>query len=357
LFTLGTTEVDLDLLNSYEARNLIKGSRRDGFTVWCYTQEAVYTRAWDDVTLACRGLITGPSGELVARPFRKFFNHGEPEAALEDGPFYAFDKMDGTLIVVGNYNDDAVVSTKGSFDTWHSEAARKLLLGFVPPAGQTALFELIHPDNRIVIDYDGYEGLVLLGLIDNETGADVGLPEEGLDIGWHGDIVVRRNFNLKSMIETIKRPEAGAGREGFVVVWPKSGQPWNRVKLKFESYIQLHGIYTGLTNRRVWEFLMSDSLDALIDMAPDELHDAITKCADDLMSAAEELEEEALRIASEARLGFTTRKEAAEFILSKTKRPVTGLTFKAYDGKSIRTEALRLVYPEASKFVGSAGLN
>lgn len=347
---------DTEELLSYEARGLIKGSRRDGFTVWCYTQQCVYERQWDEVTRSCRGLITGPNGELVARPFPKFHNYDEPEAVLETGPFYAFDKMDGTLIVVGEYKGEAVVSTKGSFDTWHSEAARNLLMGFVPPEGQTVLFELIHPENRIVVDYGDYTGLVLLGLIDNDTGADVGLPEDGLDIGWHGDIVVRRNFNLKSMIATIKNPEAGAGREGFVVAWPHKDRPWNRVKLKFDLYVKLHGIYTGLTNRRVWECMVDDTISELLEIAPDELHDAIKDTMRDLDGAANDLVKQALQIGSEAALE-PTRKDAAAHIMANSTRPVTGLAFKVYDGKDVYKEALRLVRPEESRFVGNAGLS
>lgn len=349
---------ELEVLKDYEARGLIKGSSHGGFTVWCYTQKCVIERQWDEVTRSCRGLITGPLGELVARPFQKFHNYSEPEAVIEPGPFYAFDKMDGTLIVVGEYNGEAVVSTKGSFTTWHSEAARNLLMGFVPPKGKTVLFELIHPENRIVVDYGDYTGLVLLGVIDNDTGADDGLPEDGLDIGWHGDIVVRRNFNLKSMIETIKNPEAGVGREGFVVVWPHAGRPWNRVKLKFESYVKLHGIYTGLTNRRVWECMIDGTMPELMELAPDELHGVIREVESEIRKIAGEMVAEAVKIGSEAMLE-PTRKDAAQLIMSKSERPITGLAFKVYDGKvdQIINDAIRLARPEVSQFVGNAGLS
>ncbi|NJO65857.1 MAG: hypothetical protein HC836_49640 [Richelia sp. RM2_1_2] len=38
----------------------------------------------------------------------------------------------------------------------------------------THLFEIIYPENRIVVNYDGAEKLVLLGLIDRESGYDFG---------------------------------------------------------------------------------------------------------------------------------------------------------------------------------------
>lgn len=351
---------DTETLRNYEDRGLLKSSTgSSGHTVWCYTQQTVVERAWDEVTRSCRGLVTAPDGTLVSRPFTKFYNYSEPEAVIEQGPFVAFDKMDGTLIVVGEHDGEAVVSTKGSFDTWHSEAARDLLLGFVPPAGTTCMFELIHPANRIVIDYGDYEGLVFLGAVDNETGADIGLPDETAEVfGWHGDVVVRRNFDLKRMINTIQDPEAGEGREGFVVAWLKPGAPANRIKLKFDLYVKLHGIYTGLTNRKVWEFICDGTLEDLYTVAPDELHDAITEAAYEVRTAARALYAKASYIGSQAMLE-PTRKAAAELIQSQADGKLRGLCFKVYDGKldDAWVGALKMVRPEESRFVGSAGLS
>lgn len=350
---------ELDTLRDYESRGLIKSSERDGYTVWCYTQQAVYERAWDEVTRACRGLVLAEDGTLVSRPLPKFHNWNEPEAVIEEGAFYAFDKMDGTLIVVGNHDGKAVVSTKGSFTTWHSEAARELLMGFTPPEGVTAIFELIHPENRIVVDYGDKTELVFLAAINNDTGEDVDRPEYiGEDLGWHGEIVVERAFNFKSMINTIQNPEAGENREGFVVAWKHEGRPWNRVKLKFDLYVRLHGIYTGLTNRRVWECLVSDSLSEMMEIAPDEFHEAIGDCAAEIMEKAQMSLNVATEIADVANK-MSTRKEAAEFIMKVSGRPISGLAFKLLDGKhdEARLIAIGLARPEVSQFVGTAGLS
>lgn len=348
----------LDTLKDYENRGLVKSSEQDGYTVWCYTQQAVVERAWDDVTLSCRGLVLAPDGTLVSRPFKKFFNHGEPEAVVETGPFRAYEKMDGSLIVIGNHDGNAVVSTKGSFGTWHSAKARELSLGWVPPKGVTAMFELIHPDNRIVIDYNGYEGLVLLGGVDNETGQDY-FPEELADAsGWFGDVVRPHQFNFQSMLKTIENPEAGMredgapDREGFVVLWRKPSKPGNRVKLKFAGYVALHGIYTGLTTKKVWEAMCDRTLDALYEIAPDELHESIERAVDQIMGQATVLVDQATLVGRIAK-DMPTRKEAAEYILANSARPISGLAFNYYDnqvGGMIR-EAVRLSRPEVSEYL------
>jgi len=45
--------------------------------IFTYTEKAVYDRHWTPATLACRGLIVDMRGNVIARPFPKFFNHGE----------------------------------------------------------------------------------------------------------------------------------------------------------------------------------------------------------------------------------------------------------------------------------------
>ena len=58
--------------------------------IYNYGQKAQFDGIWDDVTVKCRGLIVNEStGEVVARPFQKFFNLGtawRPETNIENLP-------------------------------------------------------------------------------------------------------------------------------------------------------------------------------------------------------------------------------------------------------------------------------
>ena len=48
-----------------------------------YTHQAAYDNLWNDATKVCRGLIYNlETLEVVARPFPKFFNWGQPEAPV-----------------------------------------------------------------------------------------------------------------------------------------------------------------------------------------------------------------------------------------------------------------------------------
>jgi len=46
--------------------------------IFNYTQDCQFQKAWDDITMQCRGLIMNiQTDEIIARPFRKFFNYSE----------------------------------------------------------------------------------------------------------------------------------------------------------------------------------------------------------------------------------------------------------------------------------------
>lgn len=81
-----------------------------------YTASCAYERAWDDVTRQCRGLIVhADTSEIVARPFAKFFNYGEHDAATLDltAPVRVFDKMDGSLGILYPTADGWAIASTG----------------------------------------------------------------------------------------------------------------------------------------------------------------------------------------------------------------------------------------------------
>jgi RNA ligase len=66
--------------------------------IYNYTQKAQYERLWNDWTLACRGLIMDRDYNIIARPFKKFFNLGEFENQdIPNESFEVYEKMDGSL--------------------------------------------------------------------------------------------------------------------------------------------------------------------------------------------------------------------------------------------------------------------
>ena len=221
-------------------------------TIYNYTEAGQYAGAWTPVTLACRGLVVDAAGAIIARPYRKFFNHSEVHAPQLDAAAEVLvtDKADGSLGIIYHDGDGPAVATRGSFASDQALHATELLRarygGFVPPTGLTVLVEIIYPGNRIVVDYDGLDDLVLLGAVDIATGRTYGPAAVPT---WPGPVV--ETFGYATFAEALAAPPR-AGREGLVVHFTAADQ---RVKIKYADYVRLHRLVTGLTARTVWDVM------------------------------------------------------------------------------------------------------
>lgn len=296
-----------------------------------YTHKAQFDRVWNNETLQCRGLITDTDWNIVSRPFRKFFNLGElGEDVNLEGDFTVTEKMDGSLGV--SYFDTSIgwaIATRGSFVSDQAYKANELLekqyadfANMMNPVN-TYLFEIIYPQNRIVVDYGTEEKLVLLAVIDTKSGEEFSYEE--LE-AFRGYIPLVKKFNgITDFSKIEQRPNS----EGYVVHFPATGL---RFKVKFEEYVRLHKIITGVNAKRVWEFLKDgQALDPLLERVPDEFYQWITNTKDRLVKEYETREDTAFQVFKDAHL-LETRKDQAVFIL-KQKEAIPGVVFNMLDGK------------------------
>lgn len=243
--------------------------------IYEYTEKCVYDRMWNDVTLKTRGLIVNWStGEILARPFDKFFNYGEssvPVALSLNDDVIVHDKMDGSLGILYRRPDGFLaIATKGSFHSeqaqWATKEIRKYMTTHFREDEVTWLFEIIYPENKIVVSYN-FSGLVLLGARDIESGADY-FPDELLD--WKGRKATQFRYNsLREALEASPRLNA----EGFVVYLPEMDI---RVKIKQEDYLILHRAVSHFNIKRVYDMMTEGmSLEQMSATLPDELHDEL----------------------------------------------------------------------------------
>ncbi len=223
-----------------------------------YTEKAQYDRVWTPVTRQCRGLIWDVrTGEVIARPFEKFFNWGEPEDPDLDlaARVTVTDKLDGSLgILFPTPDGQYAVATRGSFCSEQAVHATKLweeryAYQFTPPPGITMLFEIVYPANRIVCQYGDTDDLFLLGAVENATGITFDPGESEAFGSWPGPVV--DTFHYDTLADSVAA-EPRPGKEGLVI------RPWftdTRIKIKQADYVALHRILTGCAARRLWEHL------------------------------------------------------------------------------------------------------
>lgn len=238
-------------------------------TIYNYSQATQYEAKWDEVTLSCRGLVFDNEGNQVSYPFKKFFNI-EENMHTPSNDFEIYEKVDGSLITVFNYNGEWVVSSRGSFTSDQAVAAQKLFnqLMNLDRIDRTAtyLFELIAPWNRIVVDYGEREELILLGTrAKNFEASHSELYELTKLLGCN--LIHKFDFDDYKEIQELNWENS----EGFIVRFSNG----DRCKIKFADYVKLHRVLTNCSSYDIWENLKEfDKLpEEMLQDVPDEFYD------------------------------------------------------------------------------------
>lgn len=271
---LGITEAKLQ---EYIDGGLVDVAEHDEFPLEMYTygRKATYENVWNEVTRKCRGIIVNSeTDEIVARPFEKFFNLGTagmPDTDLVNLPASrpeVFEKMDGFLCTMYEWAGQQYVASKGSFHSMHAKWAtawyRKNVTGHWP-IGYTPVFEGICPSIRIVVDYEGFEGLVLLGLVNKKTGEELG---QGSNIAWAKANRIRLPQEFRLTADQAHRASfdlAIKNFEGYVLVYRQHGRPPFRVKVKYIDYLRIHRLVTCTTPKAIFERLSGEGWDGGVD--------------------------------------------------------------------------------------------
>jgi RNA ligase len=319
-------------------------------SIWNYSPEVQYRQLWDDITLQCRGKVTDNEGNVVARPFKKFFNIEEGKHNPTE-EFEVFEKMDGSLGILFNYKDEWILATRGSFTSEQSKKGRELLDNYPLEKldkNNTYLFEILFIENRIVVDYKGYEGLVLLGAFNTETGEELPYSElkllEGFDVVKKYD-GIKDYTTLKSLIDN--------NAEGFVVRFSNG----DRMKIKGEEYLRLHKIMTNISTTGVWEHLSTGGdINELLKNVPDEFYKKVKQYSDTLKYGFYQISENCGKSHDYFRYGKyndievePTKKEYAEHVMKNSHPPYRSVMFAMWDRKPYDKLIWNILKPQFKK--------
>lgn len=317
--------------------------------IYNYTQRAQFDRIWTEETMNCRGLIMDGSGKVIARPFKKFFNLEEQEN-LPAEDFEVFEKMDGSLGILYWIGSAPYLATRGSFTSDQAIRGTEILqdkyadkLSMALNDKWTYLFEIIYPENRIVVDYKGMSDIVLLAAIDTETGEEISYS---MLLGLHGnDFQIAKRYDGLGDLQNIKNlssvKAAQDNKEGFVIRF-KSGL---RIKLKFEEYVRLHRLITGINARNIWDLLRNNKpLDELLDRVPDEFYRWVKDTANELLEDYEGISHRAYKAFQDAEAHTENRKEFALYVIKKYP-DIKHLLFDYKDGHDVFPEIWKMLRP------------
>lgn len=258
-----------------------------------YTEKVTFEKRWNEQTMKARGLILDVTnatlnGEIyiLAKPFEKFPNFGSNEIeGYEDDIDWnevdtVMEKMDGSLGISYLFNGEIRFATRGSFTSeqalratkiWrenHKYSDRTYHKVFGYDYRPTMLVEIIYPENRIVVDYDKREELVLIGAVDKNGD----LPYNELVYFAHYlnmGIAGKYELTLEEMLE--KKKTLSANEEGYIVRF-KNGK---RLKIKGDEYLQVHRIKHGMSTKAKYKAWSEGRLTEYIMMLPEEFREEL----------------------------------------------------------------------------------
>jgi RNA ligase len=238
-----------------------------------YTQKCVIERVWNNVTLMARGLILDlKNKEVVATPFIKFWNYNEivQGVVFFESEYTITEKVDGSLGIVFFYDKRWMAATAGSFISEQAQWAMKWMSENMPldeiDKSNTYLFEIIYPENKIVVTYD-FEGLVLLGIID-PYGLEYPYEQLEIEADYLGTRCIKQ-YDFDSMDAVLKNAQnLDINNEGYVIRF-KNGV---RLKIKGDEYVRVHKLISRVTPLAIWEALAcGDNLEEIKKDLPEEL--------------------------------------------------------------------------------------
>lgn len=247
------------VLKEVEAGNV---DRRDlgNLSIFKYGRGCTYDFKWNDINMRCRGIVFDMlTGNIVARPFDKFFNIGEHPSVSADiirekkQPFIATSKLDGTMVSIFHYNGLWHTATPGSLESDQAKWALDYLKHYDLnswPKDQTYVCEMIAGWDRKVISYD-FEGLVLLSAFKN-TWEQIEIGRNELaQYSIESKMPLVAEYNINDIIGH----QIPNGEEGYVICYNDG----LRVKIKGEWYTTSHKFLDNISISNVVSIVKGDS--------------------------------------------------------------------------------------------------
>lgn len=287
-----------DVLPHIEGRSEFVVAEREGYTVINYVVAMadtfdMYPAGYDGplstydlggaMRRECRGLIFDRAGNIMSRPFHKFFNINEREETQAhcvdiSQPHVIMEKMDGSMIRPIFVDGHLRLATKMGVtevamqaETWLAaqDPMLKQWMAIMMAQGITPIFEWVSPFNQIVLAYETAD-LVLLALRNNITGEylDVGDPKD--DKLW--TVVPQYGSVAGNLADYIARQRGAEGREGDIIRFADG----HMLKIKNDWYVRIHKTMDKIRyDRHIVELILNEEVDDAIPMLPQHEADRV----------------------------------------------------------------------------------
>jgi RNA ligase len=284
-----------DVLPAIEGRDEFVVAEKEGYIVINYN--VMMADTFDcPIRRECRGIIfDNESGDILRRPFHKFFNVNEREETQDhvvdlSQDHRILEKLDGSMIapfmiwpgeMVWGTKMGATDVAKPVEEFVEANSHYRQFAKFTISRGYTPIFEWCSRKQRIVLDYRE-DQLILTAIRDITTGRY--MSHELMEA--HAEsyrIPVVRTFepqtDMKAFVEYVRDLE---DLEGFVVRFSDG----HMLKLKCHWYLQIHKAKEAiLQDRNIVELILDEALDDVKAHLPQEDRDRLSRFEDNFNRA------------------------------------------------------------------------
>lgn len=326
---------------------------------------------------ACRGVVLKINDNVISPvcvPFQKFFNFGEGNAAKIDwnNPVEISLKYDGCLIKLSKFNGEVNFFTNGSMDT-NIIASEAITSGLINsgktfqqliddmvfkynafdwvkniPENITFMFELIGPDNRIIVDYKEPD-LILHGCYvypENDPKTWYEYDAKSAKKKYNVPFNTPELYYFKNIDEVINELNSWKkDKEGVVI----RDVNFNRIKIKSEQYRALKFVKgeNGFSDKSLYTAYFNGTLDDAVSVW-EEVKDK-AKNLKSRIKSVENLIKEKYQIAASARDVEKLDKKQVAFNWSSL--PYKNILFEGYSNNNKTLNALKNGQLSYDKFI------
>lgn len=345
-----------DVLPYIQTREEFILAERDGYKVVNYVVAMADTfdmTGPDDLAGAirreCRGLIFDREGNIMSRPFHKFFNINEREETQShvvdmSQDHVIMEKMDGSMIrpiLVDGYlrlaTKMGVTEVAMQAEEWLAaqDVYRKEWMWAQLQNGITPIFEWVSPFNQIVLAYEEAD-LVYLGSRNNVTG-------DYFNQGFAPFTHCPRYGSVEGNIgDYIARQREKEGREGDIIRFADG----HMLKVKNDWYVRIHKtIDRILFDRNIISLILNEEVDDVIPMLPKVQAERVRDVEARFWEAFKQTENRlyGLRMACDQSYEGDRKAIATQFVPTIEDKQMVPLLFRILDGNDVRDVLMQYV--------------
>ena len=272
--------------------------------------KGIMTIGFNNLANVCRGkIIDINTKQILSYGFDKFFNVNEVDNTMEDkiqekltkaNYILLTEKKDGSTIIVTKDKDYGVfITTNGMFENEQVSVAKDLMQNTYTNfenglrIGYTYVFEIVYPENSIVVNYGQERSLTLIGLRNLETGRLLSydkMKSFAKEIGT--PVIESVQFTSVDELLALSSGLINANKEGWVLRIENNEEQF-LTKIKLKEYFELHRCIVSTNLNTLFPLVINNTYDDYLPTLSNDSKIVFLKKIMDILENLNEIEDKA----------------------------------------------------------------